>query len=337
MAQTTLDDFEANLNKKFGEGAIQTGEARLPHGQKIDSIPSRVPTLDYALGIGGLPRGRIVEVFGYEGSGKTLLIGLFIAEAQRQDGFGAIVDAEHALHPDLMRLAGVDWDTLRVLLPDSGEEGLELAEQLVVSNLFDVVGVDSVASLVSKKEIDGDYDDTHMAPLARMMSQGMRKLMPAIGNSKSILIFNNQIRQKPGVSFGSPDYQPGGKALPFYASVRLQVSTGDKFKDPNKRQIGHRVKVQVKKSKVSAPFTTAAFNLYYTDGYHDGYGEVEKGIDVGEAYLTFAEMRGLLLTRGSWLSLAHPETGEEIGKWAGRYKASTGIMEFQEILDDLIY
>lgn len=333
----SIDALTKEFEKKFGSDAMLTGEDRLPQQGTIPCIPSRIPTLDYALGIGGLPRGRIIEVFGLEGSGKTLIIGLFIAEAQRQNGLGAIVDAEHALHPELMRLAGVDWATLRVLLPKNGEEGLEMAESLVASNLFDVVGVDSVASLVSQKEIDGDYNDVHMAPLARLMSQGLRKLAPIIGESNSILIFNNQIRQRPGVSFGSPDYQPGGKALPFYSSVRLHVSTGDKFKDSNKQQIGHRIKVLVKKSKVAAPHFTAAFNLYYRDGFHEGYGEVEKGVDVGEAYMTFAESQGLLLNSGSWFALAHPETGEELGKWSGRYKTSTAIMEFQELLDGLIY
>ena len=329
-------DLDARAKELFGEGGLIMGSER-EHGMDVPVISSGVPTLDYALGVGGLPRGRVIEVYGPEGTGKTLIIGLFSAGAQRLGEKAAIVDAEQALTPSFVGIAGADWDTLRVGLPENGSQAFEMAEFLCESGEYSVIGVDSVAALVTEAELDGDYDKQHMAPLAKLMSQGLRKLTPIVHESDAIVIFNNQIRTRPGVSFGNPEYQPGGRALPFYSSVRLDVRVAERFKDDKGVQFGHRVKVQVKKNKVAAPHFTSFFNFYYRPGHHDGYGDVQPGVDIGESYLTFATEQDFVRQVSSWYHFVDKETGEAVEKWNGKYAAAQGIMKYKDTLDREIY
>jgi recombination protein RecA len=329
-------DLDSKALELFGEGALVTGSERMD-GFDVSVISSGVPTLDYALGVGGLPRGRVVEIYGPEGTGKTLIIGLFVAGAQRIGGKGAIIDAEQALSPSFMEIAGVNYESLRVGLPDNGFQAFEMAELLCRANDYDVIGIDSVAALVTEQELAGDYADNHMAPLAKLMSQGLRKLTPIVHDSNAIVIFNNQIRTRPGVSFGNPEYQPGGRALPFYSSVRMDVRVAERFKDDAGVQLGHKVKITIKKNKVSAPHFTSFFNFYYREGNHSGYGDVVPGVDIGDSYLELAQTLGYIKQVSSWFHFVDKETGESVSKWNGRYAATTGIMEYKEILDKQIY
>ncbi len=266
------------IKQKYGEGSIMKfGEAKI---LEIEAIPTGCLSLDIALGVGGVPRGRIVEIFGPEASGKTTLAQHIVAEVQKRGGIAAFVDAEHALDPDYARRIGVNVDELLISQPDTGEQALEIVETLVRSNGVDVIVVDSVAALVPKAEIEGEMGDQHMGLQARLMSQALRKLAGIIAKTRTVVIFINQTRMKIGVFFGNPETTTGGTALKFYSSVRIEVRRSAQIKKGDKI-IGNRVKAKVVKNKVAAPFRTTEFDIMYNEGISRAGDMLDTGVQWG--------------------------------------------------------
>jgi recombination protein RecA len=286
----------SQIEKQFGKGAIM----KLGQDVKVDiqAIPTGALTLDMAIGIGGVPRGRVIEIFGPESSGKTTLSLSIIAQTQRLGGVAAFVDAEHAFDPTYAKKIGLNLDDLLISQPDTGEQALEITETLVRSNAVDVVVVDSVAALVPKAEIEGEMGDSHMGLQARLMSQALRKLTGAINKSKTCAIFINQIREKIGVMFGNPETTPGGRALKFYASVRLDIRRIETIKEGD-TAVGNKVRVKVVKNKVAPPFKQAEFDIMF-----------DEGISAAGSVLDAAIECGVIEKNGNWFSY----NGEKIGQ-----------------------
>ena len=320
MAENTekkkaLEAAMSQIEKQFGKGSVmKLGEFK---AMEIEAIPTGALSLDMALGIGGVPRGRIIEVFGPESSGKTTLALHVVAEAQKMGGEAAFIDAEHALDPVYAKKLGVDIDNLIVSQPDTGEQALEITESLIRSGALDVIVVDSVAALVPKAEIDGDMGDSHMGLQARLMSQALRKLAGAINKTKTVLIFINQLREKIGVMFGNPETTTGGRALKFYASVRLDIRKIENIKQDGEVK-GNRVRVKVIKNKVAPPFREAEFDIVYGEG-------ISKAGNI----LDMAVNMDIIEKSGSWFSY----NGDRIGQ--GRENVKKFLKENPDILDDV--
>jgi recombination protein RecA len=315
---TQLEAVLSQIRKEFGETAImRMGDESAR--QNIAVISTGSFSLNLALGVGGLPRGRVVEVYGQESSGKTTLALHVIANAQKSGGMAAFVDAEHAMDPNYAMRIGVNLDDLLVAQPNSGEEALTIAEQLVKSSALDVVVVDSVAALTPQAEINGNMGDSHMGLQARLMSQAMRKLTSSIAQTKTLCLFTNQTREKIGVMFGNPETTPGGKALKFYASVRLNVQRIGAIKDPTGTVIGNRTRVKVVKNKVAPPFTEAEFDILYS-----------RGISWEGSVLDAAVARNIVMKRGSWFSFE----SEQIGQ--GAIAATEFLRSNPEVVDKII-
>ena len=310
-----LEAAMSQIEKQFGKGSVmKLGEFK---AMEIEAIPTGALSLDIALGIGGVPRGRIIEVFGPESSGKTTLALHIIAEAQKIGGEAAFIDAEHALDPVYAKKLGVDIDNLIVSQPDTGEQALEITESLVRSGALDVIVVDSVAALVPKAEIDGDMGDSHMGLQARLMSQALRKLAGAINKSKTVLIFINQLREKIGVMFGNPETTTGGRALKFYASVRMDIRKIENIKQDGEVK-GNRVRVKVIKNKVAPPFREAEFDILYG-----------KGISKVGNILDMAVNLDIVEKSGAWFSY----NGQRISQ--GRENAKRYLEEHPETMNEI--
>ncbi|MDR1906436.1 MAG: recombinase RecA [Clostridiales bacterium] len=304
-----------SIEKQFGKGAIMKMDGK--NAVAIDVIPTGCMTLDAALGIGGVPRGRIVEIYGPESSGKTTVSLHIVAEAQKSGGTAAFIDAEHALDPIYAEKLGVNLEMLYISQPDNGEQGLDIAEALVRSGALDVIVIDSVAALTPKAEIDGDMGDSHMGLQARLMSQALRKLAGAANKTKTCVIFINQLRNKIGVTYGNPEVTSGGKALKFYASMRLDVRRTESVKDGSEA-VGNRTKVKVVKNKLAAPFKIAEFDIIFGQGISKIACIIDTAIDTG-----------LIVKNGSWLSYKDEKIGQ------GREKAIAFLKTRPEILSEI--
>ena len=313
--QKALDRAILQIEKQYGKGSImRLGEQS---GSDIDVIPTGSLSLDIALGVGGIPRGRIVEIYGPEASGKTTLALHIMAQVQKAGGIAAMIDAEHALDPVYARAVGVDIDNLLIAQPDHGEQALEIAEHLVRSGAVDVVVIDSVAALVPRAEIEGEMGDAHVGLQARLMSQALRKLTGAISKSNSVVIFTNPLREKVGVMFGNPEVTPGGRALKFYASIRLDVRRIDSLKQGSEI-VGNRTRVRVLKNKVAPPFKEAEFDIVYG-----------KGISKVGDILDLATELDLVNKSGAWYSYGDLRLGQ------GREAAKEFLTQNPELADEL--
>ena len=312
----TLDLALSAINKQYGDGTLmRMGDATK---MQVSSVSTGSVAIDLALGVGGLPRGRIVEIFGPESSGKTTLCLSIIAEIQRQGGNAVFVDVEHALDPRYSKIVGVDLDNLLVSQPESGEDALNIAETLIRSGAIDVIVIDSVAALVSKQELEGQMGDSTMGVQARMMSQAMRRLTAAISRTNCVVIFTNQIREKIGVMFGSPETTPGGRALKFFSSVRIDIRRIGQIKEPSGKVIGNRTKVKVVKNKVAPPFTECEFDIMYTEGISRSGSVLDLGIE-----------HKILEKKGAWIAY----NGQLIGQ--GREAAKDYLIKNPKVLEEI--
>ena len=314
--QKALDIALSQIEKQFGKGAVmKLGEASVNRG--IEVIPTGCLQLDFALGVGGFPRGRIIEIYGPESSGKTTVALHTIAQAQKGGGIAAFIDAEHALDPIYAKALGVDIDELYISQPDTGEQALEICESLLRSGAIDVIVVDSVAALTPKAEIEGDMGDSHVGLQARLMSQALRKLTSAISKSKTIVIFINQLREKVGVMFGNPEVTTGGKALKFYASIRLDIRKIEQLKQGTEF-VGNRTRVKVVKNKVAPPFRMAEFDMIYGEG-----------ISREGSVLDMAVAKDIVQKSGSWFSYNETRIGQ------GKENARQFLKDNPELCDEL--
>ncbi|MEN9643545.1 MAG: recombinase RecA [Actinomycetota bacterium] len=313
--EKALDVALAAIDKQFGKGSImRMGEKG---SMAISAVPTGAMALDVALGVGGLPRGRVVEIYGPESSGKSTLAMHVVAEAQRNGGICAYIDAEHAMDPVYARAIGVDIDQLLISQPDTGEQALEIADMLVRSGALDVVVVDSVAALTPRAEIEGEMGDSHVGLQARLMSQALRKLTANLNKTNTIMIFINQLREKIGVMFGSPETTPGGRALKFYSSVRLDIRRIESIKD-GAEVVGNRTRVKVVKNKVAPPFRQAEFDIMYG-----------KGISREGSLLDMAVEMGIVKKSGAWFTYE----GEQLGQ--GRENAKNFLSDNAEIMVEI--
>ena len=310
-----LDSTLGQIEKQFGQGAVmKMGDKG---SMSMESVPTGALALDLALGIGGMPRGRIAEIFGPEGSGKTTLATHVVAEAQRNGGICAYIDAEHAMDPVYAKAIGVDVDELLISQPDTGEQALEIADMLIRSGALDVVVIDSVAALTPRAEIEGDMGDTHVGLQARLMSQALRKLTSNLNKSKTICIFINQLREKIGVMFGSPETTPGGRALKFYSSVRLDIRRIEAIKDGDEI-VGNRTRVKVVKNKCAPPFRQAEFDIMYGAGISREGSVIDLGADLD-----------IVKKSGAWYTYE----GEQLGQ--GRENAKRFLTENPEVMMEI--
>lgn len=311
-----LDAAIGKIQKDYGQGAImKLGESMAQ--MNVEAIPTGSLSLDIALGVGGIPKGRIIEIYGPESSGKTTVALHMVAQAQKQGGIAGFVDAEHALDPQYAKNLGVDIDNLYISQPDNGEQALEIAETMVRSGAMDIVIVDSVAALVPKAEIDGEMGDSHVGLQARLMSQALRKLAGAINKSKCIVVFINQLREKVGIMFGSPETTTGGRALKFYASVRMDVRRIETLKQ-NGEFIGNRTRIKVVKNKVAPPFKEAEFDIMYG-----------KGISREGDILDLASAEDIVVKSGAWYSYNDARLGN------GRENVKNYLRENPELLNEI--
>lgn len=313
--EKALEHAIAQIERAHGKGSLMRlgDEARAP----IDVIPTGSIALDVALGIGGLPRGRIVEIYGPESSGKTTLALHAVANAQRAGGIAAFIDAEHALDPEYAKKLGVDTDNLLVSQPDTGEQALEIADTLIRSGAIDVVVIDSVAALVPRAEIEGEMGDSHVGLQARLMSQALRKITGALSHSGTTAIFINQLREKVGVFFGSPETTTGGKALKFYASIRLDVRRIDTIKE-GQEAIGNRTRVKVVKNKCASPFRQAEFDILYNVGISREGSLIDMGVE-----------HGIIRKSGAWYTYE----GDQLGQ--GKENARNFLRENPDLADEI--
>jgi len=313
-----LEAAISSITKTYGEGSImRLGDARAL--KQIEIIPTGALAVDLALGVGGIPRGRVVEIFGPESSGKTTLMLHVIANAQKAGGLAAFIDAEHALDPAYAKRLGVNLDDLLVSQPDSGEEALSICETLARSNALDVIVIDSVAALVPKAELEGEMGMATMGMQARLMSQALRKLTAVLAKAKTTCVFTNQIREKVGVMFGNPETTPGGKALKFYASVRIDIRRKDTLKDAAGNAVGNHVKVKIVKNKVAPPFAEAEFDILYNHGINKEGSILDVGVE-----------SGVVDKKGAWLQF----NAELIGQ--GREAAQKTLSEQPELAVKII-
>ena len=314
--QKALDAAILKLEKDFGKGTVmKLGDAGA--NVSVETVPTGSLSLDIALGLGGVPKGRVIEVYGPESSGKTTVTLHMIAEVQKRGGIAGFIDAEHALDPVYAKNIGVNIDELYISQPDSGDQALEIAETMVRSGAMDIIVIDSVAALVPKQEIEGDMGDSHVGLQARLMSQALRKLTPVISKSNCVVIFINQLREKVGVMFGNPETTTGGRALKFYASVRMDVRRIETLKQ-NGEMVGNRTRVKIVKNKIAPPFKEAEFDIMFG-----------KGISKEGDILDLAVKCDLVSKSGAWFAY----NGDKIGQ--GRENAKTYLSEHPEIMEEL--